>query len=57
MPCGAAVWVDDRPDRVAIYIDAQEITECGARILQRALSANARQGHWRRQITQLVTAL
>jgi hypothetical protein len=57
MPLGVVVWIDDRPDRVAIYIDAEEITECGARFLQRALSANTRQGHWHREVHRLMAAL
>jgi hypothetical protein len=57
MPLGVVVWVDDRPDQVDIYIDADLIKEVGARVLQLALAANTGQGHWRREIQQLVAAI
>lgn len=46
MPHNTDLWIRDLPDRFLVYIDAELISEQGARCIQAALDTNI--GNWRR---------
>ncbi|MFP8944768.1 hypothetical protein ACLIYM_25500 [Streptomyces fenghuangensis] len=40
MPYDTGLWIRDRPNKFIVYIDAELITELGARLIEAALNNN-----------------
>lgn len=46
MPCNVGLWIKDQPDKFLVYIDAEYISELGARLIETALDLNI--ANWKR---------